>query len=373
MAAEAPYVEPFYAWQAEEGIPVHTGLLIEDLDEVELAPWERMGGRGAFINMGTKPGSNTSAYVCEIPGGGSLKPQAHMFDQFIYIVSGRGATTIWNPGQEKHLVEWKDGSFLAIPMNAHHQHFNGGTEPARFLSYHDGPTIMNIFRNDRFMFDNPFVFSERLGGEDYYSGEGILHPVPGKSIKVWETNFVPDTRSIQLYEWKERGANSLNVMLDMATSRLHTHISQFPVGTYKKSHVDIRSRGSDPGGGSLLLILEGVGFTLEWQPGDKEFRKLNWKRNSLVIAAAGWYHGHFNAGATPARYLALVGGTGGNRRANTSDVSERDGGGQIEYEDENPEIHRLFEADLASHGAVCRMGDLSPFCTTGVSLEPAAV
>src|SRR5436309_13988039 len=74
LMQEAPYIEPFYAWQAEEGIPIHTGLLIEDLDEVELQPWERMGGRGAFINMGTKPGSNTSAYVREIPGGRSQNP-----------------------------------------------------------------------------------------------------------------------------------------------------------------------------------------------------------------------------------------------------------------------------------------------------------
>jgi quercetin dioxygenase-like cupin family protein len=370
---EGPYVEPYYDWQIEEGLPVVTGLVVGDLNEVPLAPWERMGGQGAFINMGTKPGSYTSGYLCEIPAGGALQPAAHMFDQFIYIVSGRGATTVWNPGQPKQMVEWKDGSFLAIPMNAHHQHFNGSNEPARLLSYHDMPTIMNIFRNDRFIFDNPFVFSERFTGQDdFYSGEGVLHSVPGKSFKVWQTNFVPDARSLQLYEWKERGANSLNVMLDMATSRVHTHISQFPVGTYKKAHVDPRSRGTDPGGGSLLLILEGVGFTLEWQPGDTEFKRLDWKPNSLVIAAGGWYHGHFNTGPTPARYLAMVGGGGGgqrNRSQNISDVSEREGGGQIEYEDENPEIHRMFEAELAKHGAVCRMAELSPFCTSSAAIE----
>ena len=44
-----------------------------------------------------------------------------------------------------------------------------------------------------------------------------------------------------------------------------THISEFPVGTYKKAH----RHGEDVGGGALLLILDGTGFSLVWPPGQK--------------------------------------------------------------------------------------------------------
>ena len=359
-------LDPYYEWETTQEIPTVTGLVIDDLDTVELQPWDRIGGNAAFVNLGTKPSEKTSAFLCEIPGGESLKPMSMMCEQFVYVVSGRGATTVWNVDQPKRLIEWHAGSYIAIPVNAKHQHFNGGSEPARFLSYHDMPTVMSVFRNERFVFENNFVFDDRFAREEgYFSGDGTLHSVPGKSFRVWKTNFVPDTRSIELHSWAERGAGGLNVMLEMADNRIHTHISQFPVGTYKKAHTDPRNRGADPGGGSLLLILDGVGFTLVWHPGDKEFKRLDWKRNSLVISPTGWYHQHFNAGASPARYLAMT-SAGGNRNARSSsfaDVSEREGGGQVEYDDENPDIHRIFETELTRNGAACRMAEHSPYCT----------
>ncbi len=361
-------LDPYYNWQLDEEIPIVNGLVIDDLNDVELGPWDRMGGKGAFVNLGTKPSATTSAYLCEIEAGGSLKPQSHLFEQYMYVVSGRGATTVWVEDRPKQLIEWQEGSFIAIPLNARHQHFNTSAEPARFLVYHDMPTVMSQFRNDRFVFENNFVFDDRFSGEDgYFNGEGTLQSVPGKSFRVWHTNFVPDARGIKLYEWNERGAGGLNIMLEMASSKIHTHISQFPVGTYKKSHVDPRVRGTDPGGGSYLMILDGVGFTLVWGPGDTGFKRIDWKRNSLLISPSGWYHQHFNIGPTPARYLAMVGGVNGGREARQTsfaDVSEREGGGQVEYEDENPEIHRIFEEAVHQHGATCRMGHLSPFCTT---------
>src|SRR5437867_164753 len=43
---------------------------------------------------------------------------------------------------------------------------------------------------------------------------------------------------------------------------------------------------------------------------------------------------------------------------NTADVSEKDGGIQTEYEDEDPEVHKIFEAELAKRGVQCRMKNL---------------
>src|SRR5258706_2680278 len=66
---------PYYdKWQQGEGIPITKTFFVQDLRKVPLAHWERTGGQGAFINMEGAEGA-TGAYVCEIPGGKSLKPQ----------------------------------------------------------------------------------------------------------------------------------------------------------------------------------------------------------------------------------------------------------------------------------------------------------
>ena len=361
---EMSRIHPYYAWQAREGLPIHNQFSVPDLRTAEVKPWDRVGGNGAFVSLGTKPGHDTGHYLVEIPARGALKPMRHMFEEMVYVVSGRGATTVWNEGYPKRMFEWGPGSLIAVPLNAWHQHFNNGEEPVRLLSHNNAPSMMAIFKSERFLWDNPFVFEERYQGDnDYFNGEGKLGPG-----RTWETNFVPDTRTLALQEWTERGAGGLNVMLRMANSVLNSHISQFPVGTYKKSHVDPEAKGRDPGGGAHVLILNGVGFTLVWEPGDTDFQRIDWQANSLIVAPRGWYHQHFNTGPTPARYLALRQDqeTNYGKSRSFADVSEREGGGQVEYQDENPQIHRIFEADLQRHEVTCAMERLSPFCSAAV-------
>ena len=43
----------------------------------------------------------------------------------ILVLSGRGSTTVWNDAGARITFEWKDGALFAIPLNCHHQHFNG--------------------------------------------------------------------------------------------------------------------------------------------------------------------------------------------------------------------------------------------------------
>ncbi len=62
-----------------EGIPVITGFAVEDLKTLELAPWARKGGRGAYVNLEGTGGTN-DAYVSEIAPGGSLNPERHLFN-----------------------------------------------------------------------------------------------------------------------------------------------------------------------------------------------------------------------------------------------------------------------------------------------------
>ena len=53
----------------------------------------------------------------------------------------------------------------------------------------------------------------------------------------------------------------------------------------------------------------------------------------------------------------------GDTGRSVRDVSVKIGGWQIEYDDEDPVIHKEFEAELARSGAPCHMQSEIPWCT----------
>jgi len=349
-------VDTYPSWQETQKIPIYRGFFIDDLRKLEVAPWDFKGGLGAFINLDGTGGTN-DAYVCEIPPGKSLKPQKHLYEEMVFILGGHGATTIWQKDGKKHTFEWHPGSLFAIPLNASYQHFNGqGSAPVRYFAVTNAPFMMNLFHNFDFIFDNDFIFRDRFAAEDeeYFSGKG---QVWGRKMSV---NFVPNTYDIQLYEWKERGAGGRHVNFDLAGNVMGAHISEFPVGRYKKAHRH--------GPGAHVTILTGQGYTLLWPEHGGERVRVDWKPGSVVVPPNQWFHQHFNSGAEPARYLALRWNSWRYRFIALSDdkavdVSVKEGGLQIEYEDEDAKIHEMFEAGLAKVGAPCRMGSMVSWCT----------
>jgi quercetin dioxygenase-like cupin family protein len=365
-AATAPLLErvdPYAEWREREGAPLVGGVYIKDMKQVEVGPWPRKGVNGALLYLDGD--DENDEHLVEIPPGGATNPERHLYDEAVYVVSGRGAATVWFDEKTKQSFEWGEGSFFALPTNVWYQMFNGsGTEPARYFSVTNLPALMRQFHNEDFIFNNPFSFTDRYGGErDYFSGEGKLY-----RGRLWETNFVADIRQMKLWEWKQRGGGGTNAFFLLAGGTINSHISRFQPGTYKKSHRH--------GPGAHLYITQGEGFVLA-QRGKEPRIRCDWQPGSLYLSGAGeglWLHQHFNVGSTPATYLVL--GVGHSRRyatsrwqagaptdRNTADVSEKDGGMQIEYEDEDPEVHRIFEEELAKHGVTCRMKSLVPWCT----------
>ncbi len=348
--------DPYLGWIAREGVPLIEEYAFESLVDTELGRWERKGGRGAIINIPNDVLPN-DAHVVEIKAGGKSEPEHHMYEEFCYILKGRGATTI-TMGSAKTTFEWHEGSLFAIPLNATYQHFNAsGAEPVRYISVTNAPVMMRLFMNDEFIFNNDFLFSDRFSGEeDYFSGTGKLF-----KRRVWSANFVPNAPDMPLYTWKNRGAGGVNAMLEMAGNSTKAHISEFPVGTYKKGHRH--------GPGAHLLILSGEGFSLLWtKPDMSDLRKADWRVGGMVtVPNEGTYHQHFNTGKTRARYMALKPGDTGLKAplagSRGSDVSMKDGGIQVEYEDEARKVHEIFEAELAKRGAPCRMKAFIPYCT----------
>src|SRR5688572_28446327 len=228
-------INAYEAYQAREGIPSIRGFAVEDLHTVEVKPWARRNALGTFINLDGTGGVN-DAYVLEIPPGGATEPQRQLYEEMVYVLDGNGSTQVWYDDDRKVSFEWKAGSLFAMPVNAKHRHFNGrGDVPARYLAVTNAPVVINLFHNLDFVFNTPFKFDDRFAGQDnYFSEEGKVWK--NRRNFVLETNFVPDTLGIQLYHWKERGAGGKNIMFELAHNTMAAHISEFPVGTYKKAH-----------------------------------------------------------------------------------------------------------------------------------------
>jgi mannose-6-phosphate isomerase-like protein (cupin superfamily) len=354
--------DAYEAWLKKEGVKVYEDFYFPSLAKIELGPWERKGGDGAVVHIANNHMPN-DCHVIEIKPKGKSEPEHHMYEVMIYVVSGRGATTIWQGTKDekrKQSFEWHAGSLFSIPLNAWYQNFNGsGDEPARYIAVTNAPPMMRFFRDNNFIFSCDFVFRDRYSGEeDYFSGKGKLF-----KRRIWESNFIANAPDMLLYGWKERGAGGINAMLEMASNNIKSHISEFPVGTYKKAHRH--------GPGAHLVLLSGsAGFSLVWTKEDRsDMIKCDWQLGSMVIVPSdNCYHQHFNSGTNRARYLALRQGDMGLYKGRGgggeyADRSIKEGGWQIEYEDEDREIHEIFEKELTTNGARCRMKAFIPWCT----------
>ena len=345
--------DPYLDWAEAEGIPMVEDFGV-DLNEVETRPWARMGLDGALVHLKGR-GDFLCVFVLDLPPGGKSSPQRHVFEEVVYVLEGQGSTTIKTHDGQTHSFEWSQGGLFALPLNATYQHFNGsGKSRARLSSTNNLPMVLNLFHNDAFVFDNSFDFVEREGKETFFSGEGDFIPkTPGRHM--WETNFIPDLRQFELVKWEKRGAGGSNMMFVLADGTMHAHSSEMPVGTYKKAH----RHGAD----FHVSCITGTGYSLLWYEDDAEFVRVDWDHGVVFAPPDGMYHQHFNTSPTPARYLAIA--LGGLRYPMVAekravfmgmDVNVRDGGAQIEYEDQDARIHEIYLEALREIGVDSGMG-----------------
>jgi mannose-6-phosphate isomerase-like protein (cupin superfamily) len=358
-------INTYEKWLEMEGLPVIKDYGITDLMTVSLKPWTRKGGLGAYINMIGAQG-NADAYLCEIPPGGSLKPQRHLYEEMIYILSGYGATTVWVEGGVKQSFEWQEGSLFSPPLNTWHQHFNGQSDrPVRYIGVTRAPVFMNLFHDLDFIFQNDYVFRGRYRGEEsYFAGKGksleaSFHDDPN----VWETNLVPDCRKAHLEEEGEMGAISI-AYFEMASNLMTAHIGQQPSGTYKKAH--------HHGPGAHLICLSGQGYTIMWPVENGvsaegfDRVRVDLQKNSLFSPPERWFHQHFSTGREPLVLLAFHAershkfkgirkDSRGKKRGNF-----KSGGTQIEFADEDPAVRREFKEALAKNGTTWLMSQYFP-------------
>ena len=357
-SAEAKFLlDPYLDWTTGEGIPIHEDFGV-DLLVAETSPWPRLGDgcRGAFVHLRGR-GDWMTVFLLEVAPGGKSAPQQHLFDEMFYVLAGSGSVVVETPDGGKHSFEWGPRSLFAPPLNARYQIFNAsGREPVRLACANALRILMNIYHNEAFFFDNPFPFPEREGLPGYYNGEGEMTSIrPGRNL--WETNFVPDLGAFELKLWEARGAGSSNIQLLLSEGSMGAHVSEMPVGTYKKGHRH--------GPGLHIFFIHGFGYTLLWYEGDHDFQRVEWRHGMCFAPPDGMFHQHFDTSPRPARYLAVGFGTKRypivwERRVGSegrrTDVSIKEGGAQIEYADQDPRIHALWLQELRKTGVQSEMG-----------------
>lgn len=350
LASAYTLKSPYEIWQEWEAIPVYKGFIIQNLLELRLGQWERTGGKAAFVDL-DGAGATCGAIAHEIAPGKELKPQRHLFEAVVFILRGQGATTIWNEGGTKHTLEWQAGSLFSPPLNAWYQHFNADSRvSARILTLTDAPVVINRYRNLDFIFHNTFVFADRHQGGAEQWGKGGRYLEGIKRGRVWESNFIADVWAFQPKEYRERGGDNRTTLFHFVDNTMSAHLSEFPPGKYKKAHRH--------GAGAHIVVLTGSGYSLLWKEGEAfERKRVEWGPMSMFVPPIQWFHQHFNPAVEPARYLALKPWGFKFKVEDLKDTGEdvKKGGAQIEYEDQDPEIHRIFAEECRRRGAEDRM------------------
>ena len=342
---------PYRRWIASVGIPIHTGYYIEDLRSVELGWWEERECNAAFLELAGSEGIS-EIRVTEIPPGKTLPPLTFALDEVVYVVDGRGLTTIWGPGDgPRKTFEWQKHSMFLIPRGHTHQFSNTqGNRPVRLLHYNCLPLVMATLADPDFFFGNAHAALDRLdaGGGEFYS-PAIAAQISDATLAfgvrdIWFGNFFPDMRAWdQLAAHTMRGVGTRAVYVQFPGSEMAAHMSVFPAGTYKKAHRH--------GPAFVIVIPAGDGYSIMWEEG-KEKVVIPWQEASLFVPPDRWFHQHFNVGETSARYLAFHPPVQFEGWAEQIDDRLRD---QIEFPDEDPFVRQKFEEELATRGLTSRM------------------
>lgn len=348
-------VSSYRDWVAGEGVPLVEDFAV-DLRTTPVAGWPRFGVNGAVINVHGR-GDFLDMWLMEIPPGQQMTPQHHLFEIVVYVISGRGNTTI-QVGDQTRSFEWGPKSMFALPLNATYQIFNAsGREPARLALTTSFPIIMNLLRNADMIFGTDFEFTERLQAPaEHFAGAG--RPVTdwrnGKDHNMWETNFVPDLGVFaELKSLERRGKASKSIQFLLADGVTHTHMSEIPVGRYKKAHRHM--------GGTHIYPVTGRGYSLLWYEGtDPADRvRVDWEHGFVYSPPDNMYHQHFNVSTEPARYFAVKMGSYRfpvtarmNGQFAASDRTIRETKTQIEYEDQEADIEEIYQAEMSKAGLV---------------------
>ena len=205
-------------------------------------------------------------YVVEIPPRSELRPERHVYEEVYFVVEGRGSTEVWKESASRRQVfEWQAGSLFSVPVNCWHRLVNAGSSPVLVLAATGAPALMNIVNSTRFIFDNPFDFTDRYDDSlGYFTPKTELEPHPLSERAILRSNLLPDIVNCELpvdnhrspgYKWFEPFMAG-NHFFGGGGQQL-PFIAEHQTGRYSKAHAHAS--------GAVLVCLKGKGYTCTWR------------------------------------------------------------------------------------------------------------
>jgi quercetin dioxygenase-like cupin family protein len=356
---------PYDFFIESQGIPIHRDIGVHKIQNLPLAPWKRLGGRGTAIQLlGSE--HKWGMYVVEVPGAGALNAERHLYEEIYYVVEGRGTTEVWQDKiAKKHAFEWGPGSLFAIPLNAWHRLVNASSAPALLLAATTAPNIINLIRNPDFVMDCPYDFLDRFdASDDYFKPVEEIYGDPVRGLAMRRTNIIPDILACELPRDNRRSFNFRRIEPHMAGANFYMKICQYATGQYSKAHKH--------SSGAILVCIKGKGFSYTWpdrlgmRPWEarlgEQVKKQTYEPVGMISAApmrGDWFHQHFGTHPDGLRLLVFDGpygpgfrhgGVPGEHDTDGGAIDTRDGGRAISYVDEDPQIRKAYEAELAVEG-----------------------
>ncbi|MCH7481242.1 MAG: cupin domain-containing protein [Chloroflexi bacterium] len=326
-------------WMHSVGIPVHTGYFIQDLRTLELGWWDERQCDAAFIQLSGQEGVSENR-VTEIKPATTLPPVQLGMDEAVYVLGGRGLTTIWSvDGTREWTFEWNKHSMFLLPRHHRFQLSNAhGQESARLLHYNYLPLICSLGPDPELCLHPEPAAYQDLDREDLFSTatEDSKVGPPGRR-NVWRGNFFPDLLAWDKLISGRAGQQTVTMHFD---SPIRTHMSVFPVGAYWEAHRH--------GPGVAIVIPSGEGYAVMWQEGGEKL-VVPWQEGSLYVPPDRWFHQHFNVAASQTRYLAFhlpIAMSTGWRQLRDDRVA---------YADEDAWIREKYQEELGKRGIAFNM------------------
>jgi quercetin dioxygenase-like cupin family protein len=346
-------------WMAGQGIGVWRGVAVK-LAELELSDWPRLGGRGCFVQpFGTEAG--LGAVVIELPAGGALLPERHLFDKVILVLEGRGTTEVWREAGGRRMFEWQEGALFAIPLNARHRLVNAAATPARLLCVTTAPALVNLL-------GEAAVFTSTHAPEhadDIFDAYDDVMPDPVQDLAVCRTHLMPDVLGCDLPLDNRLSPGWRQLRLEMTQASFPIVIGQHRPGRYGRGHLLPQ--------GSALLCLAGTGIAnlwperlgpTPWADGNGDaVLTVDLRRFTLLGHGPGdgrWFAQIFPQDGTALRLAQFHGamlpqGTPGEEMVDPLLIPYGEGGDIIPYWREDPTHRPRHDAAMAKAGAVNRM------------------
>ena len=319
-------VDPYENWAAAEGVPIHTGVWL-DLRKVETKPWARFGVNGACCHLDGRCDFLT-VFLLEIAPGQWSKPQHHLYEEVCFVVSGSGETEIDLGGGKVQTLTWGPGSLFAAPMNSSYRHRTTSAGPARLACVNDLRYLLNLYRNERFMFETPVEFPERGGGE-----------------VIADLAKVPVSPSDRV--------NELSATFDLTSGSIGTDVVELQAGTYGQARRQMF--------GSLMFGVSGNGATVSCQDPAEDHSRVEWEQGIVFGPVGLSFHQHFNMGSDAARFLRVDLGTSTfpilrpRKRAYGDTSVYASGNAAIPYADEPAGLRAEWLAAIGKLGVTSKM------------------